>query len=85
MGQDNNKCTCFNTKEDTVTANFEKNKKNVTNSNNSNRNSNVSEQPVIKNLKSYVTFKNMDNYSIEEIAILIFYVMSMEIKKRLIF
>ena len=27
MGQDNNKYTCFNTKEDTVTANFEKNKK----------------------------------------------------------
>lgn len=27
MGQDNNKCTCFNTTEDTVTANFEKIKK----------------------------------------------------------
>ena len=70
MGQGNNKCTCFNTKEDIVTAKFEKpaiSDKNDTNSNNTNRKSNQQDQPVLKNLKSYVTFKNMENSSsIEE-------------------
>ena len=63
MGSANNKCSCFNSKEDNETAKLDKSEQN--NQNDSNKNSYVKgsnpDQVTLKNLKSYVTFKNMDN------------------------
>ena len=65
MGSTNNKCSCFNSKDDNETAKLDKSIQNNKIDSSSNKNSfargSNPEQVTLKNLKSYVTFRNLDN------------------------
>lgn len=64
MGQSSNKCSCFNSKEDKETEKFDQAEKEGDNDSKiPQTKNNVPEQATLKNLKSYVTFKNMENSS----------------------
>lgn len=64
MGQSSNKCSCFNSKEDKVTEKFDQAEKDENSDNKiPQTKNNIPEQANLKNLKSYVTFKNMENSS----------------------